>query len=133
MRIMAAHAACCVRDYPLMEAFQSRWQNIVTISADAGVSLFGFAQLRSMWIMAGSTITFNCRHVTDPILPVLVDIMTTEAEPWPLLEQVTGFIVTVGIMADSAVLVTIRGALWRSSVLMAGDTQVLCIISQHKR
>lgn len=83
--------------------------------------------------MTGITVTFNGWCVTNPVSPILVNIMTAKAESWLLLEQVIGFTVTVSIMTGSAVLVSIRGILWWQSVLMAGDTQTLCIISQHKR
>ena len=86
-----------------------------------------------MRIVTGGAVAFNCGRVTDPVGPVSVNIVTAKAESGLRLEQVSFFIVAVGVMTDGTVPVPIRGALRRLAILVAGCTEILCFISQHER
>jgi hypothetical protein len=107
-----------------MRRGQSPGIHRMTIRADTCISLLGLAQLWCVRIVAGITLAFHCRHVTNTINPMLIDIMATKTEAWLLLQQIILLCITVRIVTDGTILMASGSSLRRLSIGVAIDTQV---------
>jgi hypothetical protein len=108
-------------------------RDIMTAGADAAVGLLALAQLRRVGIVTGIAVASHRRGMADTVRPELIDVMTAKAQARLLFEQIAALCVPVGMVTDRTILVPPRRPGRWVAVLMAGDAEVLSIVSQQKR
>ena len=85
---------------------QGRAADIMTVPTEGRIGLPGAAQLRGMRVMAGLAIAIDSRLMPYPVGPIPIDLVTAQTKLRLLLQQVNRFIIAMGMMADSTVLMS---------------------------
>ena len=93
----------------------------------------GFHLLRSMGIVANSAFAINRRRMPHSLLPVGINFMTIDTESRLLLQQITLFIVAVGMVTNRTVLMSRGGAFSHLAPGVTGHTETVCGTGQQKR
>lgn len=133
MRVMTPHATLGTGSNPAMAFGQSHPIHRVTGTADSSIGLLGGAELWRVNIMAGVALPRDGRGMTNPGLPVLIDIVTAQAEIRLRFDQEAVFIVAMGVMADRTVLMPPRRPRRRLTVTVTAHTEFTRVLRQQKR
>ena len=129
MGIVATQTAVPTRFDPLVALLESSPQFVA-----AGAERPHFlVVLWGMRIVAGAALTLYRRWMTVPLLPEGVDLMAVDTEGRLLLQQVTRFVVTVGVVADRAIAMGGGDRLGHFAAGMTGHAQAVGGTGQLER